>query len=95
MFEMITKHYLDTDNLFVKPFTMTALDIHRDAIYNVNFHEIILKNITDNRFDYGQEKINQPDFTMTLSFNWYDVEFLLTKSKVLELDKVPQIIQKI
>ena len=95
MFEMITKHYLDTDELFIKPFTLTALDIHRDAIYNVHFHEIIVKNITDNRFDYGQQKITQPDFTMTLSFNFYDIEFLLTKSKVLELDKIPQIIQKI
>lgn len=95
MFEMITKHYLDTNNMFVEPFLMTALDIHRDAIYEVKFHEIILKNLTDNRFDYGQEKINQPDFTMTLSFNWYDVEFMLTKSKVLELDNIPQIIQKI
>ncbi len=95
MFEMITKHYLDTDHLYVKPFTLTALDIHRDAIYRVNFFEIIIKNITDNRFDYGQEKLTSPDFTMTVGFNWYDVEFLLTKSKVLELDKVPQIIQKI
>lgn len=95
MGEMITKHYLDTENLFIKPFTLTALDIHRDAIYNVHFYEIIVKNLTDNRFDYGQQKINQPDFTMTLSFNFYEIEFLLTKSKVLELDKVPQIIQKI
>jgi len=95
MYEIITKHYLDTDNLFLMPFTLTALDIHRDAIYVVNFKEVIVKNLTDNRFDYSQEKLSSPDFTMTLSFNFYDIEFLLTKSKVLELDVVPQIIQKI
>ncbi len=32
---------------------------------------------------------------MTFKFNFTDVEFLLNKSKVLELGSVPQIIQKI
>lgn len=95
MYDIIGKHYLDTDNLFVNPFSMTALDIHRDGIYKINFFEIIVKSLSDNRFDYSQQKVSSPEFTMTFHFNFYDMEFLLDKSKVLELGFIPQIIQKI
>lgn len=93
MIDIITKHYLDVNNLYVNPFIMSALDIHRDEIYKIKFFEIILKNLTDLRFDYAQQKVTSADFTMTFSFNFYDIEFVLNQSKVLELGFVPQIIQ--
>jgi hypothetical protein len=95
MFDIINKHYLDTENQFLDPFTITAVDIHRDSIYVIKFYEIILKGITDNNFNYSQQKVNEKDFTVVFNFNFYDIEFLLNKSKVLELGTVPQIIQKI
>jgi hypothetical protein len=95
LLDIITKHYLDVDNLFINPFIVSALDIHRDEIYKIKFFEIIIKNLTDQRFDYSQQKVTSPEFSMTLSFNFYDIEFVLDQSKVLELGFVPQIIQKI
>jgi hypothetical protein len=95
MFDIITKHYLDVENAFVTPFTITCVDIHRDAIYVIRFYEIILKSLSDNDFNYSQQKINSKDFTLTFNYNFYDIEFLLNKSKVLELGTLPIIIQKI
>lgn len=95
MFDIITKHYLDVENLFVNPFTITSLDIHRDGIYQINLFQIILKGLGGNNFDYSSQKITSKEFDMTFSFNFYGIEFLLNKSKVLELGSVPQIIQKI
>jgi hypothetical protein len=95
VFDIVSKHYLDVDNLYLNPFTITAVDIHRDGIYRIIFKEIILKNLSDNKFDYAQQKISSKEFTMTFHFNFYEVEFLLDRSKVLELGTVPQIIQKI
>ncbi len=95
MFDIIYKHYLDTDHLFINPFTITALDIHRDGIYQINFFQIILKNLAGNNFDYSQQKVTSKDFEVTFSFNFYGIEFLLNQTKVLELGSVPQIIQKI
>lgn len=95
MFDIISKHYLDTDNAFLEPFTITCVDIHRDAIYVISFYEIILKSLSDNQFNYSQQKVNAKEFTATFHFNFYDIEFLLNKSKVLELGDIPQIIQKI
>lgn len=95
MFDIITKHYLDTDNAWVNPFTITCVDIHRDAIYVIRFYEIVLKGLSDNTFNYSQQKVNAKEFTISFHFNFYDIEFLLNRSKVLELQTVPTIIQNI
>lgn len=95
VFDIVSKHYLDVDNLYLNPFTITAVDIHRDGIYRIIFKEIILKNLSDNKFDYAQQKISSKEFTMTFHFNFYQIEFLLDSTKVLELGTVPQIIQKL
>lgn len=94
-FDIVSKNYLDVQNLYVKPFTITALDIHRDGIYTINFFEIILHKLSDIKFDYSQQKVSSKEFTMTFSFNFYKIEFLIDNSKVLELAEVPTIIQKI
>lgn len=95
MFDIINKHYLDTDNQFLNPFTITSLDIKRDAIYVIKFYEIILRSLSDNNFNYSNQKVSSKEFTLTFNFNFYDIEFLLNKSKVLELGDIPIIIQKI
>lgn len=94
-FDIVSKNYLDVQNLYVKPFTITALDIHRDGIYTINFFEIILHKLSEIKFDYSQQKVSSKEFTMTFSFNFYKIEFLIDNSKVLELGEVPTIIQKI
>ena len=92
IFDIMTKHYLDNDNQFVKPFTITCVDIHRDAIYNIRFFEIIIKNLQEINFNYTQQKVMPKDFTMQFHFNFFDVEFLLDQRKILEQGDVPQII---
>ena len=95
MFDIINKHYLDVENQFLDPFTITCVDIHRDAIYVIKFYEIILKSLSDNNFIYSQQKVTSKPFTVNFNFNFYDIEFLLNQSKVLELGEIPTIIQKI
>jgi hypothetical protein len=95
MFDIISKHYLDVENSFINPFTITCVDIHRDAIYVIRFYEIILKAMSENTFNYSLQKVSSKDFTITFHFNFYDIQFLLNQSKVLELGDLPAIIQRI
>jgi hypothetical protein len=95
VFDILTKHYLDVENAFVNPFTITCVDIHRDAIYVIRFYEIILKGLSENTFNYSQQKVNAKEFTLNFHFNFYDIEFLLDKSKILELGSLPSIIQRL
>jgi hypothetical protein len=94
-YDLFSKHYLDVTNMYIKPFMITAVDIWRDAIYRIKFMELIAISLSDNTFDYSQQKTNAKEFTMTFKFNFTDVEFLLNKSKVLETTNIPVIIQKI
>ncbi len=93
MFDIINKHYLDVENQFVHPFTITCVDIHRDAIYVIRFYEIILKSMSEQDFNYSMMKTAAQDFTVTFHFNFYDIQFLLNKTKVLEVGDVPNITQ--
>lgn len=95
MFDLFSKHYLDVENLYVNPFMITCVDIHRDALYIIRFREIIMKSLSENTFNYSQQKVTPKDFTVMFHFNFYDIEFVLDKSKVLELGEVPKIIQKL
>jgi hypothetical protein len=92
MFDIITKHYLDLENQYVNPFTITCVDIHRDAIYTIRFYEIIIKGLQENTFNYAQQKIASKDFTMNFHFNFYDVEFMLDNRKILLDNELPTII---
>ncbi len=95
MYDIVLKHYLDVEHLYINPFILTAVDIHRDGIYMIKFLEIMAITISENIFDYSQQKINAKEFTVTFKFNFADIEFLLNKSKLLELAVAPTIIQKI
>jgi len=94
LYDMFIKHYVDVDNLFINPFMVTAVDIWRDAIYRLKFYELIATSFSDNKFDYSDQKTNAKEFTLTFKFNFYDIEFLLDQSKILEIGTMPKIIQK-
>ena len=93
--DIFEKHYLDTEHSFLQPFILTQVDIWRDAIYRINFSELNMIGMSDNKFDYSQQKVNAKEFTVTFRFNFYEIEFLLNKSQVLEVATLPIIIQKI
>ena len=95
IYDIFQKHYLDVINLYINPFIITSIDIHRDAIYVIKYFQIIAISLSEMVFDYSQQKINAKEFTLTFKFNFVEIEFLLNKSKVLELADVPRIIQKI
>lgn len=85
--------YLDVLNVFTSPFQVISLDIHRDAIYQINYTEIILSNISEIIFSYSQQTFNEQTFTLNFNYNFYEIEFLLNNEKVLELepDELPSI----
>lgn len=95
MFDIFTRHYLDLEHQYVTPFTITCVDIHRDAIYNIRFYEIILKTLQENTFNYSQQKVQAKDFTLVFHFNFYDIDFLLDKGKILEEGDTTQIINNL
>jgi hypothetical protein len=96
IYDIFTNVYLNVKELHSNPFQIIALDIHRDAIYSINFREIILSNLSEIIFAYNQQSFNEQTFTLTFNYNFFDIEFILNKDKILELNEgeLPQIKQK-
>lgn len=95
LLDIFAKHYLDTDHLYVAPFILTCLDIHRDAIYQVKFKDIIFKSISENNFNYSNQRIQSKEFTCTFIYDFIDVEYMATGNKLLQLGTIPTIIQRL
>lgn len=96
MYDLFTNVYLNTEEIFSNPFQIIALDIHRNAIYNINFREIILKNLSEIIFAYNQQSFEERTFTLTFNYNFFNIEFILNQDKVLELNdnELPEIKMK-
>lgn len=89
LWDIFNKHYLDTKFVeYIHPVTVKVLDIHRDALYEVNFRELIMTTLSENNLQYNDQAFTEKTFTVNMSFNWIDIEFLLNRRKVLETDNV-------
>lgn len=80
---------------YVKPFTVKSLDLNRDEIYTINFTELIFKGISENKFNYNSQAYTENTFNLSFRFNWYDIEFNLSPSKILSFDGLVPVIQEI
>lgn len=85
MYDIFQKHYLDTENLFIQPLTITTLDMWRNSVYQIRFYQLIALNLSECNFDYSVQKINPAEFTVTFNFNYIELDFLLNKTKIIDL----------
>ena len=94
LFDMFGKHYVDVPNMYIDPFVLTTVDIHRDAMFKYTFYEIILKTFGDNLYDYSKQKVEPKQFTLTFTFNYWDIDFMIDENTILDLSDTPIIIDK-
>jgi hypothetical protein len=85
MYDIFQKHYLDTEHLHINPFTITTLDMWRNGIYRIKYYQLIAVKMSELTFDYSVQKVNAAEFTVDFRFNFIDLEFLLNKTKILDV----------
>lgn len=104
LWEICQKHYMalssgngpsNIEHHYLDPFVMKVVDIHRDVIYTTTFRELIFKSLDDTTFDYSEQSYNNKEFSVVFTFNWIEVDFNLTKSKILDLSGNYPVIQQI
>lgn len=104
LWDIFIKHYLAVSDgnipsniqyHYINPFTVKNIDLNRDEIYSIYFRELILKGISDNKFSYSNQAYTESTFNLSFKYNWFDIEFSLEPSKLLNLDGLVPVIQKI
>jgi hypothetical protein len=76
----------DQTKIFCPPFILCILDWNRDGIYYLKFDKIVYTGLSDFTFDYGDSLIEEKTFTMTFTFNFYELEYILTGDRVFRTD---------
>ncbi len=104
LWDIMIKHYLAVSDgnvpsniqyHYIQPFTVKNVDLNRDEIYTISFREIILKGISENKFSYNNQAYSESTFNLSFKYNWFDIEFSLNPSKILNLDGIVPTIQNI
>lgn len=91
---IIKNYYANPMQQYAQPFYMSVLDVNRDEIYRIVFREILLTELSPISLNFSQQTVEQKTFTLTFSFNWYDVEFMLDPNNVLVTDENGEVLIK-
>lgn len=75
-------HYLNRDN-YIKPFSISTLDLNRDVIFRIDFNQIIFKELSEVDFNYGEFEFRDDSFSATFNFNFHEISYSLNEKKKL------------
>lgn len=104
LWDIMIKHYLAVSDgaipsniqyNYINPFMVKNIDLNRDELYTISFRELILKNISDNKFSYNNQAYSESTFNLSFQYNWFDIEFSLYPSKILDISGITPVIQNI
>jgi hypothetical protein len=86
LLDIFQKHYLDTEHLYVQPLSMVTLDPFRNGVFVIRYYQLVLKSLTETLFDYSIQKVNAQEFTLTFTFNFYELDSLFRKTKIIDVN---------
>lgn len=81
--DILTNHYLNTDEAYDQNILITAVDENRDAIYHISFRDVIWTGLGDNIFAYNDQTIQSKTFTATFVYNFIDFMYVKDKKDVI------------
>jgi hypothetical protein len=73
MLEIIDDYYQNTKKPYIPTFSLNILDKHGDLTYTVLFKNIILKTLSEQRFQYQMMDVNEKSFSVTFLYNYLDI----------------------
>lgn len=91
---MYVDYYLDVErenspnNIFAPPFLLGILDQNRDGVYYVIFDKPQFKSIGEITFDYSDSLVEDKTFTINFTYNFFEMEYILTKDLILRSDSI-------
>jgi hypothetical protein len=86
LLDLFQKHYLDTQHLYIEPLTVSNLDPFRNVLFTIKYYQVILISISETTFDYSVQKVNPSEITLTFAFNFMELDFNLTKSRLINVN---------
>lgn len=57
--------------------SLTTMDIHGDAIFGLKFRQCLITDFSESKFAYNNQSAEEKTFSLSIKYNFLDVEFLL------------------
>ena len=68
---------LDTAKQYIPYFHLHILDKDGDVIFTINYKEVLLKSISEQRLSYNVTDFSEKTFTITFTYNFIDIIYKL------------------
>lgn len=81
--DILMNHYLNVDKPYDDSLVITTLDEKRNALYHVQYRDVIWTGMSDNTFAYNDQTLQNKNFTATFTYNFIDFEYVADKIDII------------
>lgn len=83
MLDVLMNHYLNVDKPYDSSIVVTMLDQNRQALYHIQFRDVIWTGMSDNTFAFNDSAVQNKNFTATFTYNFIDFEYVANKVDII------------
>jgi len=81
--DILVEEYLDTDKNYSPDLSITILDKHGDAIFDVKFRSVNIKSLSETRLNFSDQIVDQKNFTLSFIYNYLDINYKLDGNDII------------
>lgn len=83
MLDTLMNHYLNVEKPYDSSIVVTMLDQNRQALYHIQFRDVIWTGMSDNTFAFNDSAVQNKTFTATFTYNFIDFEYVADKVDII------------
>lgn len=83
MLDVLMNHYLNVEKPYDSSIVITMLDQNRQALYHIQFRDVIWTGMSDNTFAFNDSAVQNKTFTATFTYNFIDFEYVADKVDII------------
>lgn len=84
--QCIVAHYLNQNDNYASPLTVTMVDVYRNPIVSYTFRSVLPITISELQLSYADQRADEKTFTVQFQFSWMDVEYM-DGSELIRMDE--------
>lgn len=91
MQDILTNHYLNTNKAYDQNILVTVIDENRNALYQIQYRNVIWTGISSNTFSFGENIIASNTFDLNFTYNYIDIQWVLDNTDIISENDYTQI----
>lgn len=81
--DILTEEYLDVEKTYSPNLSITILDKHGDAIFDILFRSVNIKSLSEMRLNFSDQVADQKTFSLSFIYNYIDIVYKLDGDDII------------